>query len=125
MVFSEPNAERGFTLLEILVALTITGMAIGALLSLLGGSKRLAFKGASSLRQASLARVLFYAVSLDSEAAARDLLPDTFEYSLRTKKIEFPTRKTKPLRFELVNITLQLKDRKKNVVRWHRLNTPH
>ncbi len=125
MAFPEPNDETGFTLLEILVALTITGMAIGALLSLLGGSKRLAFKGVSSLRQASLERVLFYGISLDSEAQVRDLLPNTFDYSLRIKEIEFPIRKTKPLRYELAEITIQLKGERRSVLRWHRLDTPH
>lgn len=36
--------ERGFTLLEVMVALTITGLALGGLFGIIAGNKRLAWR---------------------------------------------------------------------------------
>jgi prepilin-type N-terminal cleavage/methylation domain-containing protein len=48
---------RGFTLLEVLVALTITGFALGALLGVIGGNKRLAWRSEDALVEAGRVRV--------------------------------------------------------------------
>src|SRR5690606_16236534 len=48
--------QRGFTLLEVMVALTITGMVLGSLFTLAAGSKRLAFLSGESLGVATAKR---------------------------------------------------------------------
>ena len=50
--------QQGFTLLEVLVALTITGMVLGSLFALAAGSKQLAFRSGESLDVAIEARKL-------------------------------------------------------------------
>lgn len=60
------RAARGFTLLEVLVALTITGFALGALLGVIGGNKRLAWRSEAALLDASRVRVELAFVQLDN-----------------------------------------------------------
>ncbi len=43
--------QRGFTILEVLLALAITALALGSIMSLSAGSKRLAFKAEESLNE--------------------------------------------------------------------------
>ena len=45
--------QRGFTLLEVIVALTITAMVLGSLFALAAGSKQLAFRSGQSLNAAT------------------------------------------------------------------------
>ena len=40
---------RGFTLLEVLVALTIAGMALGGLFAVIGGNKRMTWRSEDAL----------------------------------------------------------------------------
>ncbi len=56
---------RGFTLLEVLVALTIAGMALGALFSIIGGNKRLAWRAEDALVRATEVRSLINQAQLD------------------------------------------------------------
>ena len=46
-------AATGFTLLEVIVALTITGFVLGGLFSLVGGSKQLTWRSEASLVRAT------------------------------------------------------------------------
>ncbi|MFT5321665.1 MAG: prepilin-type N-terminal cleavage/methylation domain-containing protein, partial [Pseudohongiellaceae bacterium] len=48
--------EKGFTLLEVLVAMTITGMALGGLFGVIAGNKRLAWSSEESLVETMQAR---------------------------------------------------------------------
>tara|TARA_B110000305_G_scaffold156785_1_gene173479 strand:+ start:349 stop:765 length:417 start_codon:yes stop_codon:yes gene_type:complete len=50
--------EKGFTLLEVLVAMTITGMALGGLFGVIAGNKRLAWSSEASLVETMQARSL-------------------------------------------------------------------
>lgn len=43
--------QRGFTILEVLLALAITALALGSIMSLAAGSKRLAFKAEENLNE--------------------------------------------------------------------------
>ena len=47
------SRARGFTLLEVMVALTITGLALGGLFGVIAGSKRLAWRAEQALVHAS------------------------------------------------------------------------
>lgn len=56
---------RGFTLLEVLVALTIAGMALGALFAVIGGNKRLAWRAEAALVRATEVRSVINQAQLD------------------------------------------------------------
>lgn len=48
--------QCGFTLLEVLVALTIAGMALGALIGVIGGNKQLAWRTEAALVESARLR---------------------------------------------------------------------
>lgn len=56
---------HGFTLLEVLVALTIAGMALGALFAVIGGNKRLAWRAEAALVRSTEVRSLINQAQLD------------------------------------------------------------
>lgn len=68
------DCRRGFTLLEVLVALTITGMALGGLFAVIGGNKRLAWRSEEALIRAMEVRSLINQAQLDDTRG--DLLLD-------------------------------------------------
>ena len=47
------NSQSGFTLLEVIVAMAITGFILGGLFSLMGGSKQLSWRSEDSLQRAA------------------------------------------------------------------------
>jgi prepilin-type N-terminal cleavage/methylation domain-containing protein len=59
--------EKGFTLLEVLVAMTITGMALGGLFGVIAGNKRLAWSSEASLVETMQARSLINFSQLNDE----------------------------------------------------------
>lgn len=61
------RAERGFTLLEVIVALAITGFVLGGLFTLLGSSKQLSLRSGESLRQAVELRAAVNFALLENE----------------------------------------------------------
>jgi prepilin-type N-terminal cleavage/methylation domain-containing protein len=70
---SNLRQHRGFTLLEVLVALTITSLVLGGLFSLAAGSKQLAVRTQSTLQDTMAARAQINFALLDNEY--RDLEP--------------------------------------------------
>ncbi len=89
------RALRGFTLLEVLVALTITGFALGALLGVIGGNKRLAWRSEAALLEATRARAQINLAQLRDTLG--ELPRDTLGRELRLETdipIEAPPRKT-------------------------------
>jgi prepilin-type N-terminal cleavage/methylation domain-containing protein len=96
------NSAYGFTLLEVLVAMTITGFALGALLSVVGGNKRLAWRSEDALVEASRVRVEINLAQLQDtpgevprEEPPRDLRTDSDQL------LEIPERKTQAMSFAL------------------------
>ena len=94
--------QQGFTLLEVMVALTITGMALGSLFGIIAGNKRLAWRSEESLVKTMQARSLINFSQLNDERGeasldfeSRDLIIN-FGYEL-----EIPERKTQASRLAL------------------------
>ena len=89
------NTAAGFTLLEVMVALTITGMALGGLFSVIAGNKRLAWNSEQALVRSMHVRSLINFSQLNNtrgEIAVDFVSP---EFSLRTElEMETPPRKT-------------------------------
>ena len=89
------NHSSGFTLLEVMVAMTITGMAMGALFGVIAGNKRLAWRAEETLVKTMQARSLINFFQLNDEQGEvyinfenEDLLIDS------GYELEVPSRKT-------------------------------
>lgn len=94
---SDPRrpGQTGFTLLEVLVALTITGLALGALLGVIGGNKRLAWRSEAALLQTAQIRSRINLAQLNDGQG--EVLVDFAESQLLLRDgllLETPERKT-------------------------------
>jgi prepilin-type N-terminal cleavage/methylation domain-containing protein len=87
--------HRGFTLLEVMVALTITGMALGGLFGVIAGNKRLAWRSEEALVKTMQTRGMINFSQLNDERG--EVMVD-FEYDevdiLTGIELEVPERKT-------------------------------
>ncbi|MDR2212833.1 MAG: type II secretion system GspH family protein [Pseudomonadales bacterium] len=93
--FDSRQKARGFTLLEVMVALTITGLALGALLSVVAGSKRLAFSAQQALAHSVAVRSLINSAQLRDERG--ELILDLGNRDLQlvdNAELDIPERQT-------------------------------
>ncbi len=95
--------QQGFTLLEVIVALTITGMVLGSLFALAGGSKQLAFRSGESLHTAIKARAAVnFALLQDEYSDVEEIMEGDERFDIRADDyLDFPPRKTQPTTFKL------------------------
>jgi prepilin-type N-terminal cleavage/methylation domain-containing protein len=77
---SNMTAQKGFTLLEVILALTITAFVVGGLMTLSGGSKQLAWRSQDSLHRAAEVRAQINFALLEDEYGQVEpiLINDTF-----------------------------------------------
>ncbi|MCK5877592.1 MAG: type II secretion system protein [Candidatus Marithrix sp.] len=95
--------NNGFTLLEVLIALTIVGMALGTVYSLLAGSKRLAFKATDDIERTIFLRSALNAAQILEEPEYPEL-PNRYKKSLEIESgdlLEKPEKQTRPMRLAL------------------------
>ena len=86
---------KGFTLLEVMVAMTITGLALGALLSVVAGSKRLAFSAQEALSHSIAVRSMINTAQLHDERG--EVVVDLSNRDLQlfdNQELPSPERKT-------------------------------
>jgi len=98
------SACQGFTLLEVLIAVTLTAMVLGSLLALQSQSKRLAFKADAALQKTINQRAYFNAAWVDSrqDSFYLDKLQADEIYSAdNAKALKKPEDQSKPLKFHL------------------------
>ena len=89
------NSQAGFTLLEVIVALTITGFVLGGLFSLVGGSKQLSWRSEESLIQATRVRAAVNFALLENEYSDVEQILQDDSYRIRSLDLlEDPERKT-------------------------------
>ena len=89
------NPQAGFTLLEVIVALTITGFVLGGLFSLVGGSKQLSWRSEQSLIQATRVRAATNFALLENEYSDIEEILQDASYRIRALDLlEDPERKT-------------------------------
>jgi prepilin-type N-terminal cleavage/methylation domain-containing protein len=94
-LISPRNKAAGFTLLEVMVALTITGMALGALFGVIAGNKRLAWRSEEALVKTMQVRSLINYSQLNDELGEVVVDFENDELSIRSGyEIEAPERKT-------------------------------
>ncbi len=90
-----PAHSRGFTLLEVLVALTITGLALGGLFGVVAGNKRLAWRSEQALLESMQVRSLINFTQLDNERGEIIIDFENTELQLVDEiAFEVPQRKT-------------------------------
>ena len=94
--------SRGFTLLEVMVAMTLTALALGSLYSVIAGNKRLAGRAEAALLHGIEVRSLINSSQLND--AQGEVFTETRRDKLKLEtdeKLETPARKTKATAFEL------------------------
>lgn len=121
------NPQTGFTLLEVIVALTITGFVLGGLFSLVGGSKQLSWRSGQSLVEATRVRAATNFALLENEYSDVEEILQDDSYQIRALDLlDDPQRKTQGSvhafqAYEIVN-------RERNEViagsRWIQLDLP-
>lgn len=119
--------QDGFTLLEVIVALAITGFILGGLFSLLGSSKQLSWRSEENLLRAARVRAATNFALLQNEFRdVEEILKDD-GYEIRSLGLlDDPIRKTEPLLYALqrYQITDDSRDEQFFGSRWIRLNLP-
>ena len=121
------NAQQGFTLLEVIMALTIVGFILGALFPLLGGSKQLSWRSEASLTRATSLRAATNFALLQNEFRDVEEILDADNYDIRSiGLLEDPLRKTQPMINALQGFEIIDENREEEVVgsRWIRLILP-
>ena len=116
--------QQGFTLIEVIVALTITGFLLGGLFSLVGGSKQLSWRSEDALVRAMQQRTAWNLALLDNEYADLETILDDDYYEVRKlDDIEAPDRQTQSLQYTLRALELVSEDGDVQAIatRWIRL----
>jgi len=87
--------SKGFTLLEVMVALTITGMALGGLFGVIAGNKRLAWRSEESLIRTMQARSMINFSQLNDERGEVSIDFENDDLIINSGfELEAPERKT-------------------------------
>lgn len=120
-------SQSGFTLLEVIVALAITGFVLGGLFSLVGGSKQLGWRSEESLLRATRLRASTNFALLQNEYRNVELILEDESLQIVPKDIlEEPERKTQPSIFTLQAFEIINDDRGEVITgsRWVQLDLP-
>lgn len=121
------QTQQGFTLLEVIVALTITGMVLGGLFTLATGSKQLAYRSFASLSDALEARAAINFALLQDEYGEVEEILQANELEIRAQDyLEDVPRKTEPITFVLqpYEVVNEQSDEVISGTRWARLELP-
>lgn len=116
--------SSGFTLLEVIVALAITGFLLGGLFSLLAGSKQLSWRSEASLIRAIDARAHINFALLENGFNEVEPVVENDRYFVRPDVIlEDPERKTQAMRYALETFEVLRDDREEVITgtRWLQL----
>ncbi|MCH2324957.1 MAG: type II secretion system GspH family protein [Pseudomonadales bacterium] len=121
------NSQSGFTLLEVIVAMAITGFILGGLFSLMGGSKQLSWRSEDSLQRAAKIRAITNFALLQNEYRNVELILEDGSYDiLGLEVLEVPERKTQASVFTLQAFEIANEERDEFITgnRWIQLNLP-
>lgn len=118
--------QHGFTLLEIMVALAIVGLALGTIFGVLSGSKRLAFTAAQSIDHTLFFRSGINAAQVE-EKPKYPQLPETYAEKTHLNSgelLEKPPRETVKMLYALEPYTFKAENGKElSSLRWKKLET--
>lgn len=121
------NSQSGFTLLEVIVTMAITGFILGGLFSLMGGSKQLSWRSEDSLQRAAKIRAITNFALLQNEYRDVELILEDENYDiLGLEVLEVPERKTQASVFTLQAFEITNEERDEFITgnRWIQLNLP-
>lgn len=121
------NSQAGFTLLEVIVALTITGFVLGGLFSLVGGSKQLSWRSEQSLVEATRVRAAINYALLENEYSDVEEILQIDSYQIRSLGLlEDPIRKTQATvhAFQAYEVVNRERDEVIAGSRWIQLDLP-
>ena len=121
------SRQAGFNLLEVIVALAITGFLLGGLFTLVGGSKQLSWRSEESLIRATQIRAATNFALLENELNEVELILDNENYSIRpVELLEDPERKTQASVHSLQAYEIVDEDQEEIILgsRWVRLELP-
>jgi len=127
MLNSSAQIQKGFTLLEVIVALTITAMVLGSLFALAAGSKQLAFRSGKSLNSAIAARAQVNFAFLQDEYQDVEIAIDNDRFRIRSEEYLDPVpRKTEAHIFKLQHFEVvdEQTDEAIQGTRWVKLELP-
>ncbi|MDT8427971.1 MAG: type II secretion system protein [Pseudomonadales bacterium] len=119
--------QAGFTLLEVMIALTITGFVLGGLFTLAGGSKQLAWRSQDNLLQAVQARAqINFALLNDEYGELEPVLADAPYRRTAEDLLEAPERKTQATVFALQHYAVENEQTTRVITgsRWVTLELP-
>jgi prepilin-type N-terminal cleavage/methylation domain-containing protein len=128
------TCQRGFTLIEVLVALIILGISLGAIFQALSGSRRISFKADETLTAVRLAQnILANPALIDTALKGREIagnidMEPLWRYSLSALPLELDTGDKSnvsqvPAMFELKLCLFHESDRREKTFcmkQWHR-----
>ncbi len=108
--------NKGFTLLEVMVAITLTALVLGNLLALQSQSKQLSFKAQSTLAKTINQRAYLNAAWISNRAldSYMDELSETGYTVDNKKELKKPEQQTQALKFSLQSFDIV--DENKQVV---------
>ncbi len=119
--------QKGFTLLEVIVALTITGFILGGLFTLVAGSKQLSWRSEESLIRAINARAQINFALLENEFNEVEPILENDRYEVRPREVlEEPERKTQATVYTLqaYEVVDENRDEIISGTRWLQLDLP-
>lgn len=118
------HQQRGFTLLEVIVAMALTGFVLGSLFALVGGSKQLSWRSEASLLQATRLRAASsFALLQDEYSDVEPILEDDSFQIQALGLLEPPERQTEATLHQLEVFEIHFPERDESVKanRWLRL----
>ncbi|MBM88409.1 MAG: hypothetical protein CMQ41_08550 [Gammaproteobacteria bacterium] len=124
---SKFRAQRGFTLLEVIVGMAIAGVILGNLFTLVGSSKQLSWRSEDSLIRATRIRASTNFALLQNEFRDVELILEDQSYEIQGLDIlEVPERKTEASVFTLQAFEIFNQDRDEFLTgnRWIELDLP-
>ena len=101
---SSAGKQRGFTLLEVLIAITLTALVLGNLFALQSQSKRLSFRAEMNLQKNINQRAYFNAAWINTRQldAYMNELSHRSDYSIDNRSVlKKPETQSRPLNFSL------------------------
>jgi prepilin-type N-terminal cleavage/methylation domain-containing protein len=118
--------QRGFTLLEVIVALAITGFVLGGLFSLVAGSKQLTWRSEDNLLRATQIRAASNFALLENDYDEVEEILRNDNYRIHAMDLlDVPERKTQATTNAIQEFQIDFDEREESFIgyRWVDLDT--